>query len=149
MDWDLALSAMRSSDPEAVAEALAMLRGEHPEAHETHDPPHPLIEQHEDNEDDAPDDGTGRCWLDDEEGIWMTNFPPLDGFTGYQQGQWGDAGYQRECSPEERALLDRGDANDLAYYRAGDAALRDSWFARVEAQLAAQSGGEPIADPSQ
>ena len=82
IDWDLALSAMRSNDPEAIAEALTMLRGE---VNELNDPPNSLIEPDEDDEDDAPDDGTGRCWLDDEEGIWMTNFPPLDGFTGYQQ----------------------------------------------------------------
>ena len=149
MDWDLALSAMRSGEPEAVAEALAMLRGEAGELNELNDPPNSLIEQDEDDAEDAPDDGTGRCWLEDEEGgkLWMTDFPPLDGFTGYQRGQWGDAGYRRECSPEERALLERGDANDLAYYRSGDAALRDSWFASLEAELAAKSGDEPVAQP--
>ena len=142
LDWDLALAALRSGDGETVAEALAMLRGELPEAHETHDPPNPLIQSDRDDDSREPDDPADRCWQEDDDGrkYWMTGFPPPAGFTGHQFGQWGDGDYQRECSPEESTLLDRTFQAELGDDRDEDAALRDAWFASLAARLPGGDG---------
>jgi hypothetical protein len=139
MDWDLALAAMRSGEPAALAEALAMLRGQPAELNELNDPPNSLLTGDDDTDDQEPDDAAERCWQDDEdedEKHWMTTYPPPDGFTGYQRGRWGDEDYERSCSREESALLDRNLEAGLSEYRAEDAALRDAWFARLAEQLA-------------
>ncbi len=145
MDWDLALSAMRSGEPDAIAEALAMLSGKGNELNELNDPPNPLIQHDEEaaNDPDEEDEGS-LCWRQDELGetVWMTGFPPPDGFAGYQKGNWGDEDYERECSAEERSLLDRTVAAELGENRAEEAAARDSWFGRLSAQLGRRSGGD-------
>ena len=144
MDWDLALSALRSREPDAVAEALAMLSGKGDELNELNGPPDSFVERDDEADDDDDEDEDNPCWQQDEcgETVWMTSFPPPDGFTGYQKGDWGDEDYERECSAEERSLLERTVAAELGEGRAEEEAVRDSWFARLEAQLADESGGE-------
>jgi hypothetical protein len=78
-----------------------------------------------------------RCWKDDD-GVWMTDFPPPPGFTGYQT-EWNDPDhcYQRECSPEEVELLDRNEAAAEAEERGEDERLRDEWFGLLRAEVEA------------
>lgn len=76
-------------------------------------------------------------WQDEEEdGDVRTNYPPPDGFAGYESGEWGeDEDYERELSPEEQEIID-GDlagkraaaAAERAEERAAAAAARDLYF---------------------
>ncbi len=52
--------------------------------------------------DEGDDD---RVWS--QNGSWRTNFPPPDGFLGDEYGDYGDEDYHRQCTPEEREVLDR------------------------------------------
>lgn len=79
-----------------------------------------------------------RCWKD-EDSVWMTDFPPPPGFTGYESCEWNDPehSYQRECSPEEVELLDRNKAAAEAEEREDDERLRDEWFGLLRAEFEA------------
>ena len=83
-----------------------------------------------------------RFWLRDD-GAWMTNFPPPAEFTGYEECDYGDPEqiYERECTPEEVAILEADAARARAAERAEDEALRDEWFEllRAEAEEASKS----------
>lgn len=135
LDWDLALDALRTGDPDAVAAALAMLNGG--KAHEAHDPPidppsHELCDDEEDEEEyeyDPPE----RVWQD--QGEWWTNFPPPIGFDRYQKGKWGDYGYKRFCSDEEEALLQIEAEADRREAIEADDQLRDQFFDELTAEL--------------
>jgi hypothetical protein len=37
------------------------------------------------DEEEAPE----RCWWDEDEECWMTDFPPPPAFSGYEKGHWG------------------------------------------------------------
>ena len=73
----------------------------------------------------------------------MTDFPPPAGFPGSESCEWGepDETYERECTPEEIALLDADAAAAREAERAEDEALRDSWLAMLKEEL----GVEPAA----
>jgi hypothetical protein len=45
-------------------------------------------------------------WEDEDEGLWMTDYPPPEGFDGYEEGEWGDEDYKRALSEEEQVVLD-------------------------------------------
>jgi hypothetical protein len=91
---------------------------------------------------DNPDlpgmDDWQRCWRD-EQGRWLTDFPPPPGFDGYQSREWdGFNAYHRACTAGEAALLDAGETADEAGQRAEDErdraeddAARDAWFAAL------------------
>ena len=66
----------------------------------------------------------------DGERTWFTDFPPPAGFTGYESCDWGDPDerYERECTPEERAVLDADAKRARAAARAEEEALRDTWL---------------------
>jgi len=135
IDWDLALSALRSSEPDAVAEALAMLQGD--KAHEAHDPPNqpPSGELRDpgDGGEEFEDDGPIRIWC--EEGVWFTDFAPPPAYNDYEKGKWGDYGYKRTCSVEESRLLDADKEAQNAGDRAQDEAQREAYFAELKADL--------------
>jgi hypothetical protein len=145
VDWDLALSALRSGDPDSLAAALAMLKGD--EAHEAHDPPNrpPSCELREardaadgDATDDADDcevedDGPTRVWCD--EGTWYTNFAPPPGYVDYEKGEWGKYGYKRLCSDEESRMPEAEARLASQGERTADEAARDAWFAELKADL--------------
>jgi hypothetical protein len=144
-DWERAIDAMRGGDDEGVAKALALIEGDKVEEVEA------LRDGH--NEDQGID-LSDRCWKDGIDDIWMTDFPPPAGFTGYESRPYDDIGddepYVRACTPEEAAILD-ADANaDHAAERAEDEALRDEWFAllRAEAQTAPSSSFPRTREPS-
>jgi len=79
------------------------------------------------------EDGDTRVWIEDHS--WRTNFPPPDDFNGYEDGIYGDEDYNRQCTPEERTLLDRRfpDAFDTEddEERRADEAERDAFFAEL------------------
>jgi hypothetical protein len=132
VDWEMMVNALRTGDAEDVARALALLKAD--EVEEVEGPPNSVI---------IPQEGldlSDRCWkagihelpgavcehglgIDD---IWLTDFPPPMGFTGYEQGEYGDSDYQRECTDEEKAILEADAAAERLAGRAEDEALRDS-----------------------
>src|SRR5207249_12030793 len=83
-----------------------------------------------------PDD---QVWKNNE-GVWMTVFPPAPGFDGYESCKWdGLTWYERECSAEEAALLDAhqtaAQAEEEADLTAFAEAERDKWFEKLLAEL--------------
>ena len=92
----------------------------------------PILTQRSPGDEDRIDpeepDLSGRCWQAND-GEWMTNFPPPAGFDGYEKGRWRDLKYERACSADEAALLDANERAAAQEEEAGDATLRDRWFA--------------------
>ena len=160
-DWERMVDALRTGDPDDVAEALALLKGD--EVEEVEDP---LNRPPSADEDDGLD-LSDRCWRDPiDDDIWLTDFPPPAGFTGYESRPYDDIGddepYARACTPEEVAALEADRAAERAAERAEDEALRDEWFALLRAESsegdakrclgstngrAEQAGGSPSGEP--
>lgn len=65
-------------------------------------------------------------WRDDE-GDWMTRFPPPDGFDGQQWGRFGEDEYVRELSADEREAIGAWEARS----NATEASHRDVYFRRL------------------
>ena len=95
----------------------------------------PTLLETEDPEDDALD-LSDRCWKDCD-GVWLTDFPPPSGYSGYESGDYGDGDYERECTDEEKAALEADAAADRAAEQAEDEALRDAWFEFIQSQASA------------
>jgi catechol 2,3-dioxygenase-like lactoylglutathione lyase family enzyme len=123
-DWELMVNALRTGDPDDIASALALLGGEGDKVEEVEDPPVSLNQNKEPEGIDLSD----RCWRDEIEQIWMTDFAPPEGFDLYQKGKWGSYGYERECTPEEAQVLEADEASADAQERAQDESLRNAWF---------------------
>ena len=88
------------------------------------------------------DDGidlSHRFWRDEIDEVWMTDFPPPAGFTGYQNRPYEEddpsESYVRACTEEEAAILEAGEKADRAAIRAEDEELRDAWFAMLRDEL--------------
>ena len=126
VDWNRAVDSLRTGDDEAVAEALAIIKSN--EVEEVEGPPDSLIQLEEDEGLDLSD----RCWWEEIDECWLTDFPPPTGFTGYESRPYDDIGdeepYVRACTEEEVAILAADAAADRAAERAEDEALRDAWF---------------------
>jgi hypothetical protein len=134
LDWELMVNALRTGNPDDLAEAIAQLRGE---VHEVHGPP---VSLDEGDEEDESLDLSDRCWRDPiDTDIWLTDFPPPAGFTGYESRDYDDIEddepYERACTEEEVAILEADEAADRAAERAEDEALRDAWFALLKADM--------------
>ena len=88
----------------------------------------------DDEEETEEVDLSARCWAQDEMGekVWMTDFPPPPGFTGHENRPYDELGddnsYERECTPEEVALLEAHEAADRAADRTEEDQLRDLFF---------------------
>ena len=70
-------------------------------------------------------------WKNDE-GVWLTSFPPPAGYAGYERGTYDCMQYyERHCTPEEVAALvahfDAQEAEDRAYHERD----RDIFFAAL------------------
>jgi hypothetical protein len=140
-DWEMMVDALRTGDPDAVAQALALLEGHKVE--EVEDPPNrPPSGDLRDGDEFL--DLSDRCWKDEDD-IWMTDFPPPPDFTGWESGPWGESDFERECTAEEIAILEADQAADAAAVRAEEEALRDEWFSALRAELAEPpSAGEEL-----
>jgi hypothetical protein len=141
-DWSLAVEALRTGDDKTVARALALVKGH--EIDEIEDP------SFFPGDGDEADDGIDlshrfRSGYRDGERTWFTDFPPPAGFTGYESCDWGDPDeeYERECTPEERAVLDADAKRARAAARAEEEALRDSWLALLQEESSCHPGLEP------
>jgi hypothetical protein len=122
-DWEMMVNALRSGEPEGVARAL--LRPEGDKVEEVEDPAVSL--SHGDTEDEGLD-LYDRCWKDPIDQLWLTDLPPPPSFDAYEQGDYGDEDYERECTPEEVAILEADRAAEATAERAEDEVLRDAWF---------------------
>lgn len=137
LDWDLALTALRTGSQEDLCAALASIDGDA-------SPPAKAKSGESDNPPDAdgqpagfmPESpfGSDRVW-EEEHGVWWTNFPPPSGFDGEERGRWDDAHYQRECTDAEGDLLAAGREASFAGYRAEEEAERDLFFGSLREQL--------------
>jgi len=140
IDWTQALDALRTGDEDAIGAALAMLRGD--EVEEVEDPPIPFGQ----GDGKAMEiDLSHRCWKEDD-GSWMTDFPPPPGFDGYESDDWPAYDYERDCTDEEAALLEANEKAAEQDDRAEDEQKRDLWFAMLREEVGhlahAQSAGE-------
>jgi hypothetical protein len=135
-DWATAIDALRTGDDEGVAHALALIEGDKVEEVEGY----PLLSGEAGSEPEEID-LSDRCWIDDIDHLWMTDFPPPAGFTGYESRPYDevedDERYVRVCTDEEIAILKADVARARDAERAEQEALRDEWFALVKAEAEA------------
>ena len=127
-DWTLAVEALRTGDDEGVARALALIESN--EVEEVEGDPNLPLRHDEDDTLDLSD----RCWRDPiDTDIWLTDFPPPAGFTGYESRDYDDIyddeAYVRACTEEEVAILEADERAARAAERAEEEELRDAWFA--------------------
>jgi hypothetical protein len=136
VDWEMAVDALREGDHDMAAQALGMaISYEVDEMDEVEDPldrpPSPRKEEGLDLSD--------RCWFDEDEDAWMTDFPPPAGFTGYESRPYDEVGederYERACTEDEAAILQADTAAARAADRAEDEQLRDAWFALLRGEI--------------
>ena len=95
---------------------------------------------------DVPNSGEGEderfdIWEDEDEGCWVTNYPPPEDFDGFEEGEWGDEDYKRSLCPGEQAAIDR----DLAIERAEEEAELAADLARARAARDRAFGFDPPA----
>jgi hypothetical protein len=79
----------------------------------------------------AADDFAGRSVWEEEDGEWITDFPPAAGFDGWQEGTPGDDDYRRELTEAERKAVGVDEASEAAERDAELAtehAARDRFF---------------------
>jgi hypothetical protein len=126
-EWQATLDALRTGGMCAVPALLE------PKTDKADTPPPPP-----DYEDDL--DLSARCWQNEDD-VWMTDFPPPPDFDGYEKGKWGDYGYERGCTDDEIELLEAQAEAD----RVEDEALRDAWFQLLKDE-AEQMGHPAIVD---
>jgi hypothetical protein len=146
-DWERMVGALHSNDLDEVARALSLLKGDKVE--EVEDPLNrPPCPCNPDEEEEEGLDLSGRCWKDEIEEMWMTDFPPPAGFTGFEsrpyEDDWDDEPYKRACTEEEAALLEGDRTADRAAERAEDEALRDAWFDLLREEQAADRHPGPF-----
>jgi len=97
-----------------------------------------LMKAHVDKVDTPPPpwgDLAENCW-ENEDGAWMTSFPPPAGFAGSENTGWdGFSYYERECTSEEIELLEATADNEGRADRAEAEGWRDSYFATLRSGL--------------
>jgi hypothetical protein len=132
-NWDEWLDLVGKGDEQAAAAILETAQdgqlGQLPHAANP-------IEEPEDEDEGL--DLSARCWWDEDDEHWKTDFPPPAGFDGWQSRDYDDTedegSYVRNCTPEEAAILDADRAADFAIERAEHEELRDAWFAHLRAE---------------
>jgi hypothetical protein len=150
--WDQWLTLVENGEEQA---ALALLvSATHQSASHENARHHELRELPESENPiaDIPDlpgmDDWQRCWRDDE-GRWLTDFPPPPGFDGHESREWdGINAYHRACTAAEAALLDADEAAEEADQRAEEERdraeydqARDAWFAALRTALSSRHPG--------
>lgn len=91
---------------------------------------------------DRPEEAAARLCVrfSDYHDMLVTDFPPPEGFDGFESETFGDEGYCRALTAEEAETHERILARDLAPFRAAADAARERWLALGRA--AADDGGE-------
>jgi hypothetical protein len=137
-DWELAIDGLRTGNDAAVAQALALLKSD--EVEEVDASPVSLIE------DDEGLDLSDRCWWEEIDEMWLTDFPPPPAFSGYESRPYDEIDdeepYVRACTAEEVELLEADAAAIRADERAEEEALRDAWFELLRAESSAHEHGQ-------
>lgn len=72
--------------------------------------------------------GAMGVWRDDETGEWRTDFPPPVDFTGIEEGEFGEARYERTLDPDEEEAWEAARAADVAPLRHAAEAARRACF---------------------
>ncbi|MEA3029716.1 MAG: hypothetical protein QOG13_1041 [Sphingomonadales bacterium] len=100
---------------------------------------------------ESQDDGE-HFWEDEDLERWLTDYPPPEGFGGFEEGEWGEPDYRRTLSPEEQVVIDADLAEERAEEEAGRAealaaacAARDRAFGFAGDAQTARSDIEPPA----
>ena len=147
-NWEHAIDALRIGDDEGVAKALALIEGDKVEEVEAPRDGHAggMVDHGAlwdgPSEEDEGLDLSDRCWRDGIDDIWLTDFPPPAGFTGYESRPYDDIRdderYVRACTEEEITILEADAKAAHAAERAEDEALRDEWFALLRGECSAQ-----------
>ena len=112
-------------DPDAFVEARR------PEDNQEKEPEMPTPEDEPDDQFailDADIPLTGDEVWEDEDGEWWTIFPPPAFFTGVERGRFGDPGYRRSLSDDEREVIDEILEDREAQELAREAGRRDRYF---------------------
>jgi hypothetical protein len=60
------------------------------------------------------DDFAGCGVWEEEDGAWMTDFPPPDGYDGHEEGEAGEDDYQRALTQGELAAIGAGEESETA-----------------------------------
>ena len=94
-------------------------------------------------------DLSARCWRDPiDTDLWMTDFPPPEGFEGYESRPYDDIedeeAYKRLCTPEEVAVLEADAAAVRAAERTENEELRDAWFALLKEEVEQDQNPPPV-----
>lgn len=79
----------------------------------------------------APAEGF-RVWQHEEDGVWLTSYPPPSRFMGFEEGVFGQRGYYRTLTDAE---LKVAEARQAAAY-SGARAARDRYFAALKSGAA-------------
>lgn len=122
--WPAVIDALRGGGTSAVPDLLEA------KADKADTPPSPCL---------PGADPSEECWKNDD-GEWMTVFPPPPGFSGHESGPWdGFTWYERACTAEEARLLDSSEAAAEAAETSGitaeAVARRDAWFDMLRDEL--------------
>jgi len=72
--------------------------------------------------------GAMGVWRDGETGEWRTDFPPPADFTGIEDGEFGEARYERTLDPDEEMAWEAARAADAAPLRHAAEAARRACF---------------------
>ena len=84
-------------------------------------------------EGEAEDDFEGRSVWEDEADGWVTDFPPPEGFEGWEDGEPGDEDYRRSLTPEEEDVVHAAEEESepepaRAAHLAAEHAARNRYF---------------------
>jgi hypothetical protein len=72
-------------------------------------------------------------WHDEEHHEWRTDFPPPEGFMGTEEGQFGDADYERALDIDEEVAWEAAYAEAVEPLRIAGEAARRAFFALPDA----------------
>ncbi|HEY0623649.1 hypothetical protein [Sphingomonas sp.] len=72
-------------------------------------------------------------WCQETQG-WRTSFPPPDDFDGLEDGEPGDADYERELTLEEEEAIEAQQARERAPSIAAGHVEREAWFAKCRGE---------------
>lgn len=104
----------------AIANEVAQFSAMSDEAHEPANRPEPTPEE---------EAAAMTVWANDVTGEMRTNFPPPDGFTGIEEGVFGDEDYARSLDVDEEVAWEAAHAEAVEPLRRAGEAARRAFFA--------------------
>lgn len=128
--WEEWLQLVAKGDNAAALALLDPPAAENAPDHQLHQLP---LGENPTDDDDRVDEEQ-HFWLDEDD-VWTTDYPPPPGFDGFENAEWGSHRYSRECTPEEKDLLDGLQEIDDSIARAEAERSRDEHLADFAAEL--------------